>query len=88
MKRMSDVQKIVTAQLLVRVIDADAKDDDLEIKLFNVICRETGVDVLVNAKSWVEQDKPIYYYIMYYHAAKLLLATDHFFVSVVMGLQG
>ncbi len=51
MKRMSDVQKIVTAQLLVRVIDADAKDDDLEIKLFNVICRETGVDVLVNAKS-------------------------------------
>lgn len=47
MKRMSDMQKIVTAQLLTRVIDADAKDDDLEIRLFNVICRATGVDVLV-----------------------------------------
>ena len=48
MKRMSDMQKIVTAQLLTRVIDADAKDDDKEIKLFNVICRATGVDVLVD----------------------------------------
>ena len=38
MKRMSDTQKIATAQLLIRVIDADAKDDDKEIILFNYIC--------------------------------------------------
>ena len=49
MKNMSDAQKIATAQLLIRVIDADAKDDDKEIQLFNIICRATGVDVLVNA---------------------------------------
>ena len=51
MKSMSDVQKIVTAQLLTRVIDADANDDDKEIQLFNVICKSTGVDVLINAKG-------------------------------------
>ncbi len=49
MKRMSDIQKITTARLLTRVIDADAKDDDKEIMLFNTICRATGVDTLVNA---------------------------------------
>ena len=51
MKRMSDVQKILVAQLLTRVIDADAKDDDKEIQLLNVICRATGVDTLINAKD-------------------------------------
>lgn len=51
MKRMSDIQKIVVAHLLTRVIDADARDDDNEIKLFNVICRATGVDVLIDAKE-------------------------------------
>jgi uncharacterized tellurite resistance protein B-like protein len=51
MKRMSDTQKIATAQLLTRVIDADANDDDKEIQLFNVICKATGVDVLVNAMA-------------------------------------
>lgn len=51
MKRMSDMQKIVTAQMLTRVIDADASDDDKEIQLFNVICRATGVDVLIGAKG-------------------------------------
>ena len=51
MKRMSDIQKLVVAQLLTRVIDADARDDDNEIKLFNVICRATGVDVLIDAKG-------------------------------------
>ncbi len=51
MKRMSDIQKIATAQLLIRVIDADTNDDDKEIQLFNLICKATGVDVLVNAKS-------------------------------------
>lgn len=51
MKRMSDTQKIATAHLLTRVIDADSKDDDNEIKLFNLICRATGVDVLINAKD-------------------------------------
>lgn len=50
MKNMSDAQKITTARLLIRVIDADAKDDDNEIRLFNIICKATGVDVLVNAK--------------------------------------
>ena len=50
MKNMSDSQKILTAQLLIRVIDADAKDDDKEIRLFNIVCRATGVDVLINAK--------------------------------------
>jgi uncharacterized tellurite resistance protein B-like protein len=54
MKRMSDMQKIATAQLLTRVIDADAKDDNKEIQLFNLICKATGVDVLVNAKGGVE----------------------------------
>ena len=49
MKRMSDFQKIYTAQLLIRVIDADEKDDDNEIRLFNLICSATGVDVLINA---------------------------------------
>ena len=49
MKRMSDIQKIATAQLLTRVIDADTNDDDQEIKLFNLICRATGVDVLIDA---------------------------------------
>jgi len=51
MKRMSDVQKLATAQLLTRVIDADANDDDKEIQLFNIICKATGVDVLINAKG-------------------------------------
>jgi len=51
MKRMSDIQKIATAQLLTRVIDADTNDDDNEIRLFNLICRTTGVDVLINAKD-------------------------------------
>ena len=51
MKNMSDVQKLATAQLLIRVIDADANDDDNEIQLFNIICRATGVDVLIDAKS-------------------------------------
>ena len=51
MKRMSDVQKIAVAQLLIRVIDADARDDDNEIKLFNIICRATGIDVLMEAKE-------------------------------------
>ena len=54
MKRMSDIQKIATAQLLTRVIDADARDDDKEIQLFNIICNFTGVDTLVNAKGGVE----------------------------------
>ena len=49
MKKMSDVQKIVTAQLLIRVIDADAKADDNEIRLLNVVCRYTGVDLLIEA---------------------------------------
>ena len=51
MKRMSDYQKIATAQLLIRAIDADAVDDDNEIKLFNLICHATGVDILINAKD-------------------------------------
>ena len=48
MKRMTDYQKIKTAQLLIRVIDADSNDDDREIQLFNIICKATGVDILVN----------------------------------------
>ncbi len=51
MKNMSDVQKIATAQLLIRVIDADANDDDKEIRLFNYICKATGVDILIEAMS-------------------------------------
>ena len=51
---MSDLQKLATAQLLTRVIDADAKDDDKEIQLFNIICRATGVDVLINAKEGMD----------------------------------
>ena len=51
MKNMSDMQKLATAQLLIRVIDADAKDDDMEIQLFNKICKATGVDILVNARD-------------------------------------
>lgn len=49
MKRMNDRQKITIAQLLTRVIDADAMDDDKEIQLLNVICAATGVDILINA---------------------------------------
>jgi uncharacterized tellurite resistance protein B-like protein len=51
MKRMNDLQKLTVAYLLTRVIDADARDDDNEIKLFNIICEATGVDVLVDAKK-------------------------------------
>ena len=51
MKRMSDIQKITVAHLLTRVIDADARDDDNEIMLFNIICRATGVDTLINARG-------------------------------------
>lgn len=51
MKRMTDVQKIATAQLLTRVIDADANDDDKEIQLFNIICKASGVDVLIDVKG-------------------------------------
>ena len=54
MKHMSDIQKLVTAQLLTRVIDADANDDDKEIQLFNIICKATGVDTLINAKGGAE----------------------------------
>lgn len=50
MKKMNDIQKITIAYLLTRVIDADAHDDDNEIKLFNIICKATGVDILVDAK--------------------------------------
>lgn len=49
MRRMTDAQKLKTAQLLTRVIDADTQDDDKEIQLFNIICKATGVDILVNA---------------------------------------
>lgn len=49
MKRMSDVQKIVVARLLTRMIDADAKDDDNEINLFNIICDQTGVSAIISA---------------------------------------
>ncbi len=55
MKKMNDLQKLHVAHLLTRVIDADASDDDNEIKLFNIICVATGVDVLVNAKKIGEQ---------------------------------
>ena len=55
MKRMSDIQKLVTAQLLTRVIDADARADDNEIKLLNIICNATGVDVLINAMYGSEE---------------------------------
>ena len=55
MKRMNDIQKIAVAHMLTRVIDADACDDDMEIRLFNIICVETGVDVLVNAKKIGEE---------------------------------
>ena len=51
MKGMSDIQKIVVARLLPRVIDADARDDDKEIRLLNVICEATGVDTLINARE-------------------------------------
>lgn len=54
MKRMGDIQKIVTAQLLTRVIDADANDDDKEIQLLNIICKATGVDTLINARGGEE----------------------------------
>ena len=54
MKRMSDIQKIATAQLLTRVIDADATDDDKEIQLFNIICLSTGVDALIAAQGGEE----------------------------------
>ncbi len=54
MKRMSDIQKLATAQLLTRVIDADANDDDKEIQLFNIICKATGVDTLINARGGEE----------------------------------
>lgn len=54
MRRMSDVQKIAAAQLLTRVIDADAKADDNEIRLLNVICRYTGVDLLIDAHGDID----------------------------------
>ncbi len=54
MKNMSDMQKLATAQLLIRMIDADASDDDNEIRLFNLICKATGVDVLINAEGGEE----------------------------------
>ena len=57
MKNMSDIQKLVTAQLLTRVVDADARDDDREIKLFNIICRLTGVDTLVQARHGAEENQ-------------------------------
>ena len=55
MKRMNDLQKLAVARLLTRVIDADARDDDKEIQLFNIICVVTGVDVLVNAMRIEEE---------------------------------
>lgn len=48
MKSMSDLQKIYTAKLLTRVIDADAKDDDREIQLLNAICQQTGLNILLD----------------------------------------
>ena len=50
MKQMSDLQKLDTARLLMRVIDADARDDDMEIRLLNIICKATGVDALLDAR--------------------------------------
>ena len=49
------MKRMATAQLLTRVIDADARDDDKEIKLFNIICNVTGVDVLINAMNISEE---------------------------------
>ncbi len=58
MNRMSDIQKIATAQLLTRVIDADAQADDKEIQLLNIICRYTGVDRLIDARTPKGHDNP------------------------------
>ncbi|MCI6168997.1 MAG: hypothetical protein MR678_03555, partial [Muribaculaceae bacterium] len=50
-KAMTDEQKIVLGKLLVEVIDADDKVTHAELALLNHICRQSGIDVILNKKE-------------------------------------
>jgi len=45
-KEMDGTQKRLLAKLLLRIIDADNVVDPYEIKLLNLVCRLTGIDLL------------------------------------------
>lgn len=50
-KAMTDEQKLVLSKLLVEVIDADDKVTHSELALLNHICRQSGIDVILNKKE-------------------------------------
>lgn len=50
-KAMTDEQKLVLGKLLVEVIDADDKVTHSELALLNHICRQSGIDVILNKKE-------------------------------------
>ena len=50
-RRMNDVKKIHTAQLLTRIIDADGRVRDEEIALLNSICQQVGLDKILIDKQ-------------------------------------
>ena len=46
-RKFSDEDKLLVGCLLVRIIDADDDVKDEEISLFNHICHQTGIDILL-----------------------------------------
>ena len=49
--KATDEQKLVLGKLLVEVIDADDKVTHAELALLNHICRQSGIDVILNKKE-------------------------------------
>lgn len=50
-RAMTDEQKLMLGKLLVEVIDADDKVTHAELALLNHICRQSGLDVILNKKE-------------------------------------
>lgn len=50
-RAMTDEQKLVIGKLLVEVIDADDKVTHAELALLNHICRQSGIDVILDKKK-------------------------------------
>lgn len=55
LRSLDDEKKIEVGKMLVEIIDADGVDDDKEIRLLNRLCREIGIDVVLESKSKHEE---------------------------------
>ncbi len=50
-KGMSEVKKVLVAKLVVSIMDADLKQEDVEFALLKDICIKTGIDKIVNCED-------------------------------------